>query len=281
MTAYGNVVDINALADDDIVEVSGNLTGENALLATRVEKKGACPLAVGEEIEVKATISSVTDANNFMMGALHVTYANGVAPAGLQAGDFVEVKSDTCPAGNVLTASEISLENEGPDLSGLDVGDDALEIRGTVVNAAGSAPNCTFSVNGQAVKTNANTTIEAGKSCATLVNGTSVEVHGQLVAGVLVASEISNENSDDTVSDALLGPVTVNSKSSAYVGTITVVDSSVGAVSGIAVDLKTRFEGATQNFDLDTISASTTPVCADVRLDNANKALLIHQEDCN
>ena len=281
LTAYGNVTDINALANDDIVEVSGHITAENTVRATRVEKKGACPLAVGEEIEVKATITTLIDANNFTMGALTVSYSNGVAPTGLQVGDYVEVKSDACPVVNVLTATEISLKDEGPDLSDLDDGEDGLEIEGVVVDAAGSAPNCTFSVNGQAVRTNSGTRIEAGQSCATLVDGTKVEVEGQLVAGVLVADEISNEDDDESVDSELRGQVTVNSQTSAFVGTITVLDDNAGAISGIAVDLDTRFEGESQNFSLDTIAASSRSVCADVRLDDANKALLIHEEDCD
>ncbi len=274
-------VDINDLANDDIVEVSGHITGVNAVEATRVEKKGACPLGVGEEIEVKATISTIIDANNFTLGTLTVTYANGVAPSGLVAGDYVEVKSDACPASGVLTATEISLEDEGPDLSDLDEGEDEMEIKGVVVDAGGSAPNCTFSVNGQAVRTDSGTVIESNQSCASLVDGTTVEVQGQLVAGVLVANEISNEDSDETVDSELRGEVTVDSSSSAFVGTITVVDQTLGAVSGITVDITTRFEGELQSFDLDTIAASATPVCAEVKLDSANKALLIHEEDCN
>lgn len=50
---------------------------------------------------------------------------------------------------------------------------------------------------------------------------------------------------------------------------------------GHEVDLDTRFEGESQNFSLDTIVASASAVCADVRLDAANKALLIHEEDCD
>jgi hypothetical protein len=281
LTAYGNVTDINALANDDIVEVSGHITAENTVRATRVEEKGACPLAVGEEIEVKATITSLIDTNNFTLGALTVTHADGVAPTGLQMGDYVEVKSNICPAVNLLTATEISLKDEGPDLSDLDDGEDGMEIEGVVVDAAGSAPNCTFSVNGQAVKTDSDTSIEADRSCATLVDGTEVEVEGRLVAGVLVADEISNEDGDESVDSELRGQVTVNSQTSAFVGTITVLDDNAGAISGITVDLDTRFEGESQNFSLDTIAASARSVCADVRLDDANKALLIHEEDCD
>lgn len=268
-------IDINDLANDDLVEVSGHITGENAVLATRVEKKGACPLAANEEIEVKGTITSIIDANTFTLGTLTVAYANGDAPDGLQAGDYVEVKSDACPVANAVTATEISLEDEGPDLSDLDAGEDNMKIHGVIANAAGSDPDCTFNVNSQAVSTDAGTRIEGGAACDTLTDGDTVEVEGQLVGGVLVATEIGNEDSDADIDSELTGEVSVISQTSSFAGVVTVNGSA-----DITVDINTLFDGESQGFNLDAIAASATPVCAQVKLDAAMYAISIHEEDC-
>lgn len=275
LTVYEGTTGITALANDDIVEVSGLITGENTVLATRVEVKGACPLGAGEEIETKGTISSIIDANTFTIGTLTVAYADGVAPDGLQAGDYVEAKSNACPVANTLTATEIELENEGPDLSDLDEGEDDMEIHGVIANAAGSAPECTFDVNGQPVSTDAGTQIEGDVACDTLADGDIVEVEGQLVGGVLVAAQISNEDSDEEVDSELTGEVSVISQTSTFEGVITVNGSA-----DITVDINTVFDGETQDFNLDAIAGSAVPVCAEVKIDAAMHALSISEEDC-
>ncbi|MBI5462316.1 MAG: hypothetical protein HY941_09045 [Gammaproteobacteria bacterium] len=284
LTVYGGLTDVNAdgaidindLANDDLVEVSGHIAGENAVLATRVEKTGACPLAANEEIEVKGTITSIVDANSFTLGALTVSYADGDAPDGLQAGDYVEVKSDACPVANAVTATEVGLEDEGPDLNDLDEGEDGMGINGVIANAAGSTPNCTFDINGQAVSTDSSTEIEGGADCDTLTDGAVVEVEGRLVAGVLVADQIGSEESDEDVDSELSGEVSVISQTSAFAGVI-----SVNGSADITADINTVYDGESQDFNLDFIATSATPVCAEVEVDASMRAIGIHEKDCN
>lgn len=263
LTVYEGTTGISALANDDIVEVSGTLTGDNTVLATRVEKKGTCATLGAGEIEVKGTITSIIDADTFAIDSLTVDYSGGTA--GLVVGDYVEVKSDDCPSGNTITASSVELENEGPDLSDLDEGEDDMEIKGLVADYVASP--CAFTVNGQSV-------IAANDSlCSdlTLADGDMVEVEGNLNnTGDLVASQISLEDSDEDVDDELCGTITVNNPHTTFEGTI-----KVNGGSDITVDLTTMFDGDTQNYNLDTMNGTT----AEVKVDSSLKAISIDQED--
>jgi hypothetical protein len=265
---------ITALADintGDIVEVSGQITDTNTVLATRVEKLSmTCPLSVGEAIEVKGTVSNINSgADTFDIGTFTMN-ANGHMPANLTIGDYVEVRSSACPSGNVLTANNVETATEGPDLSDLDHHDQGdLEVKGILTGAAGSAPNCSFMVNGQSVTTDANTAIQGGGNCTTLADGTSVEVQGQLGGGTLLASQINLEDSSDTVSTEYVGFVNVLTSTSNFDGTIT-VEQPLGTTLGgpFTVSLETtRFEGESQSFDLGTMQ--TTPTCAEVKVNTA------------
>ncbi|MBI5041218.1 MAG: hypothetical protein HZB57_08480 [Gammaproteobacteria bacterium] len=268
-------IDINDLANDDIVEISGHITAASAVLATRVEYKATCStLGAGEEIEVKGTVSNVdTIADTFDVGSLTVN-ANGLMPIGLANGDYVEVKSGTCPSPN-LSATSIDNETEGADLSDLDAGEDGMELKGVIANAAGSAPNCSFDIDGQAVRTTSGTDIEGNLSCATLVDGDTVKVEGQLNAGgTLVADQINREDSEADVDSEFSGLVTVVSQTSSFNGVITVNGSA-----NIAVDIATAFHGDSQSFNLDTLAAGT--LCAEVKTDATMRAISIDEEDCN
>ncbi len=282
LTVYaGGILALTDINTGDIVEISGQLTGTNTILATRVEKLGmTCPLSVGQEIEVKGTVSNVNSgAQTFDIGTLTVN-AGTYMPANLVADDYVEVKSDTCPSGTVLTATGVESATEGPDLGELDHRDQGeLEVKGIIAGAAGSAPTCSFTVNGQLVNTDINTSIGGGGSCTSLTNGSSVEVHGQLSGSALLASEISLENANDTVNSEIKGFITVITSTGNYDGTIS-VHNSVGTVLGgpFTVSLATtRFEGESQNFNLGTMQ--TTPTCADVKVNTSTgDAVSIEQE---
>ena len=264
LTVYEGTTGITALTNNDIVEVSGQITAENTVLATRVEKKGTCAtLGAGDEVEVKGTITSIIDADSFVIGSLTVNYSGD--PTGLQVGDYVEAKSDDCPAGNAIAASSVELENEGPDLSDLDEGEDGMEIKGLIADFVASP--CAFTVNSQSV-------IAADGLCTTLANGEMVEVEGNLNNnGDLVASQISHEDSDEDVDTELCGTITVNDPHTAFEGTI-----KVDGGSDITVDLTTLFHGETQDFNLDTLDAATTT--AEVKVDSSLKAISIEEDSC-
>ncbi len=198
-----------------------------------------------------------------MIGSLTVNYSGD--PTGLQVGDYVEAKSGDCPVGNAIAASSVELENEGPDLSDLDEGEDDMEIKGLIADFVASP--CAFTVNGQSV-------IAADGLCTTLANGDMVEVEGNLNNnGDLVASQISHEDSDEDVDTELCGTITVNDPHTAFEGTI-----KVDGGSDITVDLTTLFHGETQDFNLDTLDAGTTT--AEVKVDSSLKAISIEEDSC-
>jgi hypothetical protein len=285
LTVYaGGLTALTDINTRDIVEVSGHITGTATVLATRVEKLAmTCPLSSGQEIEVKGAASNInTVADTFDIGTLTVN-ANGHMPANLTAGDYVEVKSNACPSGNVLTANAVETATEGPNLSELDHQNQGeLEIKGIAALQSGSGTNCVYTVNGQDVNTNTNTTLDgvAIAACETL-DGKLVEAQGQLSGTTLVASEIKNEDSETTTTNHYLGTVVVDSQTSSLAGSIHVDDAGGANISGstpITVDLNTQFEGEndSQSFNLDAMAA--TPTCAEVEVDANNHAISIHQE---
>jgi hypothetical protein len=291
LTVFANtsgLIGSTPLNDGDIVEVSGQLTGTNELVATRVENKMPATCASG--IEVKGTVSGVdtSGSGSFYITSsqdtLHVN-ANGHVPVTLQDNDYIEVKASACPASGTLVANDVIKDisvHEGPDLRELDTGANALEIKGIVTDAGGAPSACSFTVNGQPVLTTSSTQINGGSgaNCTTLINGTLVKVEGHLNNGTLVASTAQNEDSESVAADHFVGTVVVDTHSSAFEGTIHVDTSSVSSPP-IVADLNTQFEGQTQQYDLETMKAS--PTCAEVEVNTVSgglHAISIHQEDC-
>ena len=272
------------LLANDIVEVSGQLTGANAVTATRIEKQNVTCASAGLAMEVKGTASAMNaNQHTFMIETQLVDYSAASPVASFSDGDYVEVKSATCPSspGSALLATSIDLARAGANLSGLDHPDRGdLEVKGIVSGASGSATICTFTVNGQLVTTDSSTLFQ-GVDCTTLADGNLVEVHGQLntaIPPVLLASQISSEDSGAQVGGTLIGAVHVTSRTSPFEGTIT-----VGTTAGIVVGLGTLFEGDTQTLNLATFDTNPPgQLCAEVKITRGASpvAIGIHQEDC-
>lgn len=291
LTVFANtsgLIGSTALGSGDIVEVSGQITATNELVATRVEKKTSTCGTTGLQIEVKGTVSNVSAAGagsfdiSSSQASLHVN-ANGHLPSTLQNSDYIKVQSSACPTSGTLIASAVvkdSSIHEGPDLSELDAGATELEIKGVVAGAGGSSPNCTFTVNGQAVQTTSSTQITSG-NCTTLTNDTRVEIDGHLSGGTLIASSVQNEDSESVSTANYVGTVNVDPNHTTFEGTIHVIGTS-GDSGPIAVDLNTQFESDTQPYNLDTMDGTST--CAEVEVNTIGSgdkhAISIHHEDC-
>jgi hypothetical protein len=84
----------------------------------------------------------------------------------IQNGTQVEVKGTRQSNGTVL-ADKVDIDRPDPE----------VEVKGPVSNLGAACPNRTFVVNGTSVVTNSATRFDDG-SCATLQNGTRVEVKG-------------------------------------------------------------------------------------------------------
>jgi hypothetical protein len=148
-------------------------------------------------VKVTGAITSInTSARTFVVGTQKVsvpvtaTIRHGsttVAFADLKVGDHVQVRG-TLNATAVLVASEVKVAGDDDDA-------DKAELTGAV-SALGSTacPTITFTVQAKQVSTTATTTFK-GITCATVANGTVVEVEGTMQAdGSVVATHVSLED---------------------------------------------------------------------------------------
>lgn len=166
----GNHVEVHGFADDN-----------GGLRASRVFKK------LSGEFEAKGFVSAL-GASSFGLsstagGAPFVTvnFTAGQLPAGVADGSIVEVKSLAAPAGGIVTASLIKIE-------------DSLGATGVKVEVEGFVTSGTladFVINGQQVITNAATVFEGGLSSDFAV-GEKLEAEGPLDSnGAIVAVKVT------------------------------------------------------------------------------------------
>jgi len=178
---------------NDMVEVHGFADDQGGLRATRVLRK-----AQGE-FESKGFVTGLA-ATSFGLSptpggtaVLTVNFTAGSLPAGTVNGSFVEVKSNLAPAGTVITASVIHLEDKLGE-----VGDKA-EVEGIVTS--GTLAN--FVVNGRQVVTTSTSTVFEGGLSTDVVLGARLEAEGLLDAnGVIAATKISFKSNVRIEADA-------------------------------------------------------------------------------
>ncbi len=187
-TLFEGTAGLAALAQGNIVEVSGLADSAGVIHATRVEMKTATA-DPSREIEVKGTVSNLDSAGKtFKLNALTVDFVNATmkdfGAGGMSNGQFVEVK---CTLGNMtgstLTAETVELE------PGIDAAEDEhVEIKGFITDYAS---NGSFKVNGMTVDA-------SGLNVAGLANDVEVEVEGTAnAAGVLVAVKVEVEQENE------------------------------------------------------------------------------------
>lgn len=216
---------LTGLQAGNVVEVSGYRQGQ-LIRATSITLKQSSFTAEQSVLEIKGTVSNVDlNAQTFQLGQWIVDYAGaelelpGDAP---QNGQYVEVESRQALQGNRLIASEVELEDEFPVFgTGQEV-----ELEGLVTAFTSSVQ---FSVNGQAVITHADTLFEHGIAADITLNS-RLEVEGYINDdGVLVATEVSLQQSDATASLELEGRITALNQANQTImlgGDTIVVDSN-------------------------------------------------------
>jgi uncharacterized protein DUF5666 len=160
------------------VEVHGFLDDNGGLRATRVAKK------TEGEFEVKGFVVSIGSGSFGLSltpgGAVTVT-VTGSLPTGAVVGSIVEVKATAAPAGGVVTATLVKLEDR------LGAEKEKVEVEG-IVMSGGTVDS--FTINGQKVVTNAATLFEGGLKLDFSV-GVKVEAEGPLDAsGAIVAVKV-------------------------------------------------------------------------------------------
>ncbi|VAW48660.1 hypothetical protein MNBD_GAMMA03-1378 [hydrothermal vent metagenome] len=169
-------ININTIANGDIVELSGFFDASDTLIASRIERKDD-----GEQAEMKGTITSLSG-TTFILKGISVDASNARLedlPNGLQNNIYVEVKGHF----NGIQIIATKIESEELDFNDYD-DDNKFEIEGFITHF--NSPS-DFKING--IRVNANSA-RLSPSRMQLTNNLQVEAEGRIVNGVLQASEI-------------------------------------------------------------------------------------------
>ena len=182
----------DALEIQLLVEVSGfRDTSTNTIFATRIESRGA--LEVGSEVELKGVIQNLSPAVSFTINGITIDISSIQADdledleSGLRDGVFVEVEGIYLGE-NSIQAREI--EAEDAEQEDIEDGEGEFSLQGIVTRFTSVAD---FEVNGIKVDASAiPLAITNG-----LAMGVRLEVQGQLVSGVIVASQLEVADGED------------------------------------------------------------------------------------
>ncbi len=180
---------------NDIVEVSGLVDSAGVIRATHVEFEGVVTLGTSE-VELRGEVSNFNGSDRFELGDVEVRFDGTTQFEGLLAGDlssdpFVEVEGVLEELDEILIfANEIELEDEFDD-------DDLADfsVTGFVTDFVDES---NFKVGGYTVDASG-ADFENG-SAALLEDGVRVEVEGERVGTVLIASEVEFEDLEVEVS---------------------------------------------------------------------------------
>ena len=194
--------DYLSLAAGQVVEVSGYFDATGKLVATRIE----AVLGAGTVVELHGKVSGFNSVDRFMLGKIGVTFTGTTVfedlPGSVANGQLVEV-TGTLLAPASISARRIELEEDQLSYTG------EISLEGIVTDFAGLN---SFLVSGQRVDASGAAFSPAGLS-ATLGNNQRIEVEGEIVAGVLVATEVGQRGGEikiaGLVTDVLAGVVFV------------------------------------------------------------------------
>lgn len=201
-TVFDGAVDAAALADGNIVEVSGLKDIAGVLHATRVEFKSAVAGA-GETFELKGVVAGLDSvAKTFTLGTVIVNYGVLAAPA---AGACVEVKSTAGVVSGQLIASTIEVDDDCTH-----GGSEGQEIGVKGFPSAIDTTANTFMMHDQSVSYT-DAAFVPGINETALSSAVIIEVEGVLSNGVLIAKKISIEMEGDLEGKGIAqGAVAVN-----------------------------------------------------------------------
>ena len=172
----------DAIAKDDVVEVSGYLDDTGAIRATFLGKTGDITTIL--VYEVSGFVANLDpDLKTFMINGLKIDYSTiaGDLSEGIPADDlFVEVEG-RLDTGGAMIAEKIELEE------GLGDGDaDVVEVMGFVTNVISDFE---FTVGNQVVQFDTNTLFVDGRP-ENIQLGAKLEAQGSLIDGIIIADEI-------------------------------------------------------------------------------------------
>ena len=236
---FDGVADINGLATlVDFVEISGYVTGDGIISATRVELLGA-----GEtESKLIGSISNVdNNAKTFMFGPGLIINFAGVDISDFPNNQlvdnlFVKVKGSFDTGTGILTAISV----EDASISDVDVAE--MEIEGFVTSV--SAPG-SFILGDVPVQTSATTTFDGG-SADEIIVGMFIEVEGALVNGVLNAIEIAFDDGvriEGVVDTFAANTLTLSGMSGLAINTDSLTDFAAGLPAGLVQGATIKIRG--------------------------------------
>jgi hypothetical protein len=175
------------LQQNMIVQVFGFVGANNTIVATFVRTRRDARHSENE-FEIKGIVS--VSGGVVTLGNLTINLGGFAAPAN---GACVELKGSISNNTLTLTRAPRTDDDCNGGLSSNSGGAKA-ELEGIVNSLTGTAPDFTFKVGGQEVKTTASTTYEDGTS-ANLQNGVKVEAEGPISGGVMTASKVQIKTS--------------------------------------------------------------------------------------
>ena len=233
--------DYDALARDDLLEVSGYFDGSGNLRATRVEKEGVLVLG-SSEVELRGAVKGFDGVDTFTLAGVTVTF-DGMTefedlPGTVKNGQFIEVEG-TLETATSVAATRIEREDED-----FDNNIDEASIEGLVTDFNGIND---FRVAGQLVKAG-NAEFEPASLENTLADGVKVEVEGSIEGGVLKATEVEQRGGD-----ARISAVVVSSNNSAGTITLQIVEGQLDIT--VFTDSQTQFEDERDDVELFNINA--------------------------
>ena len=210
------------------VEVSGFRGAPGDLLATRIEiSSSAVP---GAPLKVTGTVTAFDPvAKTFAIGAQVVDFSQvGAAflPPTLANGIVVDVRGMMAAVNGRLVASDIGIVS-----TAVPVPENAkVEVEGVVTDFTSLA---SFRVNGQSI--DGHSAALTGGTTANLGNGAKIEVEGQLMQGVVVATKIEIDQGAEITLDAKVDGVdgtglTLGGQRFAVTATTQYEDTSAAAV---------------------------------------------------
>ena len=177
-----DTIDIDSIAKDDVVEVSGYFDDTGAIRATFIEKTGS--FITESIVEVTGFVTNLNIGETFEINGLTVNYAliADDLPEGIPADDlFVEVEGTLATPGGEMLATDIEL---GDELDGED--GDEFEIMGFVTDVVSDFE---FTIGNQLVIADADTVV-VDPLPGGIQPGVKLEAEGSLEGGILYAWEI-------------------------------------------------------------------------------------------
>ena len=186
---------LNLVPCRDLVEVSGFITGDGAIVGTLIVLKKGSP-----DYQVKGFIKNYDAAHEtFEVGAVTVNFQHADVSAMPNAssntwnGLLVDVRgSDVSPGGSGVYAVQLTASKIQPE--GLGVGDgEEAEIEGFVTSMLGQTD---FYLGNVHVQTTASTTFKGG-TLDDILLGSHLKVEGALVGGILNATSVDFEGEVD------------------------------------------------------------------------------------